>query len=459
VKNNLYKKMKFLFAKQNIRKIFKAPLFLIMLISLLARMLYYSCLTPYTLYPDSLTYLNFDKNIFLGQVDASRTPVYPYFIKIIRNLFGQNNILENVVFIQDVILFLTIVVAYYIAKNIFKNKSTVYIIALLYGCAPCILNFTHTILTETLSLSFFVMFFGLVVLYIKKPNNLMAVLIGLSVFILVMTRPAFLFIIPIMVVFWILRFTLQNRERRRCIIGMVAVGMSTVLIIGYSYLNDRQNDVFSVSVVSTFNQIGNLAQMGIYDKGDDKEIIDTIEKYRAKEKGEYAWKGEYTWAEATLKVFRMYTIKRLNAYANNTISNNFGDYIKGNIKRALNSSGQSIFATYASYKDNDCAKIISLFTESNGFLSFGFLFFLIFFDFIILIVLWVRNKSVPWLKAGIWIFVAGQTLTVIIGSPSEWARLIYPELFFISIIAFYYLDIITSGIKNYLIKKKNLKGA
>lgn len=431
-----------IFTKQNILKIIKSPLFLIMLISLLTRILYYSCLKPYTLYPDSQTYLDFNKNIFLGEIDASRTPVYPYFIKIIRIIFGQKSILENIVFIQDVILFLTIIVVYYIAKNIFKNKSIVFTIVLLFGCAPCILNFTHVILTEVLSLSFFVIFLALIISYIKKPNNKMAAVISLAILILVMTRPSFLFIVPIIIIFWILRFSLHKQERFKCLIGLIAIGISTILIIGYSYLNYRQNDVFSISMVSSFNQLGNITQMGLYEKGDDREIIDTISKYRAQEKNDYAW------GDATLEAFRTYSVKRLDKFTNNVIKNNFGDYVKGNIRRAFYSAGQSIFSVFASYKENSCAKTVSILTKNIGIINFGFLFLLIFFDFIVLIILWVKNKEVPWLKAGIWAFVAGQTFTVIIGSPFEqWDRLIYPSIFFISIIIFYYFDIILSRTK------------
>ena len=60
-----------------------SDLFWILVICLFVRLFLYSCIPNTSNFTDTFTYLNYTGNIFNGNIDAHRTPIYPYFIKCI----------------------------------------------------------------------------------------------------------------------------------------------------------------------------------------------------------------------------------------------------------------------------------------------------------------------------------------------------------------------------------------
>ena len=65
--------------------------------------------------------------------------------------------------------------------------------------------------------------------YLKKSRFIIAVIIGLLMFILVMIKPAFIYIVAIYIVFWIIRFFTHKKEWKYNIIGVASIIVTIII--------------------------------------------------------------------------------------------------------------------------------------------------------------------------------------------------------------------------------------
>jgi hypothetical protein len=126
----------------------RADLFWIMLVSGLVRIVYYSALLT-TQAVDTATYVNYRGNLLNGVVDPRRTPVYPYFIKLV-SLFGPAQVMDNVVIVQCILSLLSIVVFYKTLQLILKSRSVIIAATLFYGLLLPVINFDKIVINESL---------------------------------------------------------------------------------------------------------------------------------------------------------------------------------------------------------------------------------------------------------------------------------------------------------------------
>ena len=225
---------------QYVIQFLKSDLFLLLLACGLFRLFYYYGLLDTLHNPDSNTYLNFHENIFRGHVDALRTPVYPYFIKIMK-IFGKENLIHHIILGQIVISFLTIIFFYNVTRIVFKTRAAIVLATLIYGIMPSFISFDKCILTESLSISVSTVFLWIVARYLAKPSAFLAVICTLYIVFAVLLRPSFIVLIPIMILFWGLRFAVVGSEFRNCLLGLAVTVFCIFFVMGYSYLNSKRN--------------------------------------------------------------------------------------------------------------------------------------------------------------------------------------------------------------------------
>src|ERR1700712_22062 len=175
-------------------EIISSDLFLILIIGGALRLLYYSFLENATCL-DSASYINDNSNILKGRVDMFRTPVYPYFIKIIK-IFGEQHLIRNIIVAQSSISFLTIIVFYKIVCSAFVTRKALLAATILYAIMLPIICFDKVIMTESLSTSFIVVFIMLIASYLKEQTVPKAIFITLLTFLGIMLRPSFIYLLP-----------------------------------------------------------------------------------------------------------------------------------------------------------------------------------------------------------------------------------------------------------------------
>jgi len=250
---------------------------LILGITLVFRLLASQLTEPYILLQqDSDEYSNFDKNIFLGQVDVARTPVYPLFIMFVRWISFSSDPYVPVVVAQEIISLISLVFMYKIVRRYTSDAKLIYVLTLVYALQPTIWHWNKCILTESLSISFGVMFAWLLIRHLDKPKTWSAIVISTGGFLAVMLRPALLSLFAVITVSWVVRFILSNPDRKQSIIGLGTSLFFIALLFGYVKLNHYQNGLKDISTVSTANQIMNLIDADIYENLEYPDIVDSL---------------------------------------------------------------------------------------------------------------------------------------------------------------------------------------
>lgn len=161
--------------KEKIINFLKQPILYVVIFCVLIQILTYKTIPNYIMTSDSYTYTEeYNTSIIKGQVDALRTPVYPYLAKIIGKIGGQERIYENIVIFQKLLFIVTILLFYDCLKKITKNNIITSILTILFGICPFITFWNIMILTETLALFEITLLSWITIQYLNKPNKILA---------------------------------------------------------------------------------------------------------------------------------------------------------------------------------------------------------------------------------------------------------------------------------------------
>ncbi|MGF7038984.1 hypothetical protein [Mucilaginibacter lappiensis] len=413
-------------------KIVSAHLFWILVISGVVRSVYYSVLLNTTAV-DTPSYITYHANILKGETDGRRTPVYPYFIKLIE-LFGHQNLINHVVTVQIVISFLSIIIFYKVVRAIFEKQPVIFAASLLYGIMLPVINFDKIILTESLSVTCCLIFIYMVVNYLQKPGNIKAWMLTLYVFIAIMLRPSFIYLLPLVIAFWVLRLMIFKKDWKMCLSGLAASVVVILLISGYSHLNKKNVGFNGISQVSNNNQMAVIVNASIYMNGNDPEISAAIKSninLQQKSAGQRV---------SGINIMAKYEPERVHSFIINCIKNQpvvYAQYIGGKL---LDLQAANIFTNYAEHK----LTVLAFRVENIEYLvfciTFNLLYFFIILDLVLIITGWIKRKMVPWFKIVLWLLITGQIAVAIIGGYSEYQRLILAAMPALIILVFSYID-------------------
>ena len=401
--------------KESLKKYINNKIWIILLIVFGVRLVIYQGYIDFSIYPDTVSYMDFNANILNGEIDVLRTPVYSYIIKLVK-LFAntQTQIYYGITIVQEIISIISVIVLYKTLNKEFKNKSANYFATILYGCSPVIFTYNKVILTESLSLSLFVIYFCLIIKYIKMPSNAKTLLIGVLTLLLIMLRPAFIYILVMLVIMFGLIFILKKEHRKQAILGMFVLVVIIGIILGYCYLNKKQNNIFAISNVTQINQLDTVIEMGIYDTGveEDKGIINIINQ---------RLDGFFqTWYRNTTdKIMEEYTPEQIDSFLNRCIKNNSKYYIENIIQKALKLPFDNSTEIYLEAKNP---------TMKSLMIPFGIIYLYLLVEAIYILIKIIKYSQLPLEQFIMFITILGQLGTIIIGAQAEYSRLFIPVL-------------------------------
>jgi hypothetical protein len=418
--------------RDGLLKIIRSPLFIILAISGVVRLIYYSVLLN-TVAPDTAGYLNYSANILCGQTEGRRTPVYPYFIKLI-GLLGRQNLIDHVVIAQMILSFLAIILFYRIVKNVFKSPGIVVATSLLYGVMLPLINFDKLILTESLSVNCCLLFVFMLMSYLQRPTGWKAWLLTLYVFIAIMLRPSFIYLLPFVMVFWILRLTIFKRDWKMRLSGLAASMVVVFLILGYSQLNKRNANFNGISTVSNDNQMTEVINAGIYQHGNDPELSAALQYNINLQKQN---NGKPTPGINIAKRFEPDRVHRFIVACIKNMPSVYSWYICGKL---TNLSAINIFTNYASHKNSLLAFRVENVEHIAFCVTFYLLYIFIALSLVSIIYICVKTKQMPWFRLVLWLIVVLQLAVAILGGYSEYPRLILPAMPALIILLFSYID-------------------
>lgn len=157
--------------KQKIIEFAKQPIIYILIFCIGIQILIYKTIPDAVVMYDTTSYTTeYNGDIFKGEVDKARTPVYPYLIKIIGAIGGQENLYSNIVIFQKLLFVITIILFYACLKKVTKNRIIICVLTIIFGICPYIIFWNVLILTEALSLFEIVLLSLITLTYLNKPN-------------------------------------------------------------------------------------------------------------------------------------------------------------------------------------------------------------------------------------------------------------------------------------------------
>ncbi len=407
-------------------------LFWILIIGGAFRCFYYSLLLD-TQHEDSFSYLNYHANIFKGQVDALRTPVYPYFIQFIK-LFGKQNLIQHIVVTQSIVSFLTIIVFYKIVNSIFINRKVIIAATLVYATMLPIINFDKAIITESLSISCIVIFILLIVSILKRPTTSKAFLLTIFILFMIMLRPFFIFLLPLIIVFWTALSFIYKQSRKIYFVGLGTSLLVILLIHGYASLNKTNNGFYGISTVTNTNQLNIIIRSKLYQYGNDIELSNEINKdFSQPVTADEEW-------NILQNIVHKYQPKRISDFIKNSAKNKPSIFVDHTFKTAAVIQTKNIFTNYATPKPGMLARLVLKIEAIFFFVTYNKVFLFLFFDFIFIVTKWVKSKKIQWFTMLLWAMIVAQIAVAIVGAQSEYQRLTVATIPCLIIAFFGYID-------------------
>ncbi|WP_341199886.1 hypothetical protein [Croceibacter atlanticus] len=237
--------------------VFKNPELSIIAFAVVVRLITFIFYPNTTLFNDSENYLDLAKRLLEANLigyEGYRTPGYSMLI-----LLGFQN-LCLVVLIQHLLGICTSLFMYWLLRSIALHKGVAIGAAILYSCLLHVVFFEKGILTETFSAFLLTAILYILQLHIIKrkfkPNHFG--ILSVSILLLVMTKPFFIYILPIIILF--LGIALWSQLQFKIIKPILIITIPTLLAVGSWALLNKQNTGYA-TLSSYFGY--NLAQQTV----------------------------------------------------------------------------------------------------------------------------------------------------------------------------------------------------
>ncbi len=253
---------------------------------------------------------------------------------------------------------------------------------------------------------------------------------------MVMTRPAFIYILPIYILFWILRFIYERKEKKQIIIGFVSCLVCGVILLSYCGFVKQKQGVFGLTTVSNTNSLLSVISSKAYKNASNNEIIKIADE-------------NDLWV-ATIEIQKKYSDTEVNQFIKE--SKKTSDYYMYLMKRTVKNGFRDIGINYAE-KENSGKfyRYIGLVTLP---IPFMIVYILMLTTIVFLVINIVKNKKINWIIAFCTSMISANIFTLIIGAPAEEARLFSPSISIVLILFAYILPYFIEKGKKIIQEKK-----
>lgn len=391
----------------------------ILVVCLLYRVYFFKYLNPAgVLYnSDSVSYFA-PVDVLRGVVDLYRTPLYPSLISLLEN-FSREYLVSNLIFFQQVISFLSIILFFYVSVKIIRNRFVSMVATLFYGLWHPILIQNIHLNPESLCFAGSVLLLLILVKYLEKPRKSVALSLGVFPFFLVMLKPTYLITIGVVLLFFVARLMVLREEKKILSWGLIGIVLSVLGVLGYCTMNYRHNGQFVVSNIALNNTIAHISISWAYECGKDDEFIAIIDRTRH---------INYYAAPFTInnhfidnyKICDKRFPKNLSPTHDMLFCSNMPDtvnYPPERIKRFIrNSQFTMIYFKYMMQRAFDIVTV-----------AYRNLFILIALQSIMIICLWGKHKQIAWAQAFCVLFVLGQFFSIWLAGLDDMDRHLIPS--------------------------------
>ena len=358
---------------------------------------------------DSSTYISAWDSFANGKIDMLRTPVYPVFLGVMKIIFGEQFFCMGAICMQHIIFLFSLRYFYRLALTITNSGKIALWITLFYGVFSCITTWNNFILTESFAISGIVFILYLVQQLSEKRSFIYALHFTILLSLLVLLRPALVYMLPVLGVTWIL-MAIKNRKRNIALSGVLSVAIASLSLLAYMKAFEKEYGIFASSSINTINQVciahdyDLLNAEVIEDPQLRKDIIDPQFKKDILEH----------------RLWDRYDLKTINGAIMASNKSQPMKYIQKCFGRLYRSAQLSFFYIYTDIPG------ISTLLDIVGFNFNTIYLFLIIYTIIVLY--WtLKKRKLPLISALMYMFSVSNIIVAIVGAQSEWNRLILPS--------------------------------
>ncbi|MDR0643884.1 MAG: glycosyltransferase family 39 protein [Treponema sp.] len=308
----------------------REPIFYVLLISIVARIVYLYDWIPFLMSHETYYYIK------LPVINSYRVPFYPIFSRLVH--FGDEFLwYRTMVNIQTLCGIISACYFYRIAERLIKNKRAAFFCAVFYSCLPYIVVYERSIMSESFAISFTIFLVYCVARYLQNPNKYSAIMIGVWSLMLVMLKEIYIvLLIPLFLLFWIIRLFLENDG------ALVKAGFKWMLIcwgivLFHAYLFNARIGIFANSIISTnYNVSYILIQHDLYHNPIDPEITNEISQKGKIESSFDVW-------PYIDSLHEKFGVTRMMRYWKDALKKNIGGFLKYSIDELWKTRDRSLF--------------------------------------------------------------------------------------------------------------------
>ena len=212
---------------------------------------------------DSSFYINAGENIWNGQLDCLRTPVYPLLCKTFTLLFGSDEMAIALTILQSLVYLLSLISLQRLASRAINNNTLRFIILLFYVCciAP---GWCNEISTESLSISGTIFLTDILFCFLDKPTFKRNILLHILLLLLLFLRPTFILFVVLLPLFFLLQIRRSN-IRKRFLIAIIGTFLCLLCFGGYAHLYKNNFGIYETTSTFVFNKIYDTHRGGYWD--------------------------------------------------------------------------------------------------------------------------------------------------------------------------------------------------
>lgn len=369
-----------------------------------------------------------DTSSYTYQYDPSfRTPIYPIFTQAVRFFTGDDEAiwLTTIAIIQKIMMFASILLFWALVCGITKNKYIRFLATVIYGATPAIFSWAACILTESFSIIEIVALTYFSVRYLLEHKKIDAFLSGLMVLVLILTRPAAVYLLGVYAVFWTIQLIIAIRQRMpkkylaSIRVGIVGFVVAVCGVMGYCLFQKSMYGRFGLSSVSYVNDLLIVIDTEMYRRSSNDDIREYIDQRKEETSDVYRiiWQG----------LMKDYSRDDLERFAKDLIRENRLGYMKNMVLKAVRWGGTSVSTDYNSLRNEygvDLKQLAVVFFP----VTFGLIYALILGGCIWIVVRISRKKRLDWSLLLCVLLIGGNIVVTIVAAPYEPERLCVTSL-------------------------------
>ncbi len=319
-----------------------------------------------------------------------RMPIYQLFILLVRRMtgFDAGQLYVAVAYTQMVLGVAFAGLFSVCMQKLTQNRFVRLLLGVAYAINPCVIYWETTIMTESLALDELILLVWLLLLFFESPGRIKAFALGILAFAMIMTRPSYIILLPIMFLFWIIYYMVGRKNGSGIpVVGLGGAAVCLVAVLLYCYGNKQTTGRFMLSSISYINELSILIDNGLCDEDADPDIASFIREQSMQED------NSLTVAENTLVHFGY---------------DRGGDYTKLMLNRHLNTFLAIAWEKWQKYAGQSIGHVNSLDEGNNWKYDHALQRILMPLPYIGVLILsligyalsfycWIRRKRVPWM--------------------------------------------------------------